>query len=85
MSNDNSVSYQRTDDNIFVPMSNDNYGTIESFVRQKSNMIKDFSPQSHTRELREHIYMMHCFMLTSVRPKHMQLGLSTLSKCQHTI
>ncbi len=85
LSNDNSVLYQRTNDNIFVPMSNDNYGTIESFVRQKSIMIKDFSPQSHTRELREHIYMMHCFMLTSARPKRTQLGLSTLSKCQHTI
>ena len=33
-------------------------------------MIKDILPQSHTRELRECIYTMHCFMLASVRPKH---------------
>ncbi len=36
-------------------------------------MIKNISPQSRTRELRERIYTMHCFMLASARPKHIQL------------
>src|SRR5258707_15134521 len=48
-------------------------------------MIKDISPQSHTRELRECIYTMCCFMLASASPKHTQLGPSTLRKCQHTM
>ncbi len=33
-------------------------------------MIKDISPQSRTRELRERVYTMRCFMLVSARPKH---------------
>ena len=45
------------------------------FVRKERNktFIREmFSPQSCTRELREHIWMMHCFMLTSVGPRHVE-------------